>query len=171
MIRIVRINPRRVAATAPQLTDEQIAAREADRGLPSAVADMCHEWGRWVATRRVAAPRPLGSVLGRLRTISPTGTSDGPHLRLDADLAAFHMALQVQDERSQAVLYGLYALPLIAHCRVPAKQLAEQLGIGRATLYRVRNEAATLAFNGRNAVIEAQHQLLSGARDVDRMAD
>ena len=171
IIRRIRVNPRRVAATAPQLTAEQAAEREADRGLPPAVADMCQEWGRWVATRHIAAPRPLGSVLGRLRTVAAVGTGDGPRLWLDAHVAAFHAALQMQTEQARAVLYGLYALPVVAHQRVPVKRIADALEISRRHVYRVRNDAATQAFSMRHAVLEEQQQLVAGARAFDQGSD
>lgn len=171
IIRTIRIKPRRMSAVAPQLTPEQLSDRDAERGLPPAVADMCHEWGRWVATRKMAAPRPLGSVLGRLRMRAPSGAGDGPHLRLDAHVAAFHAALQMQNEQAKAVLYGLYALPVVAHQRVPVKRLADALGISRRHVYRVRNDAATQAYRLREAVLETQRHLLAGVRQAEPAAD
>ncbi len=171
IIRTIRVKPHRLAAPAPAMTEQRLAEREVDRGLPPPVADMCAEWGRWVATRRIAAPRPLGSVLGRLRTAVATGGSDGPYLRLDADLAAFNAALQMQTEQARAVMYGLYALPVIAHQRVPVKRLAEALHISRQHVYRIRNDAATRAFSLRHAVLDAQRQMVESARAHDAGAD
>lgn len=171
IVRRLRINPRRVAAAARELTAEQLAEREAERGLAVEVADMCHEWGQWVATRRLAAPRPLGSVLGRLRTVSAAGAGEGPYLRLDAHVAAFHVALQAQEERARAVLWGLYALPLVARQRVPVKRLADALGMSRRHVYRVRNDAATQAYRLREAVLEAQRAATGAARAPEREQD
>ena len=163
IIRAIRIKPRRIAAVAPQLTDEQVTEREARRRLPEDVDNMCREWGAWVATRRLAAPRPIGSVIGRLRTASATGQDGGPRVALNQHAAAFHCALLAQDERGLAVLWGMYALPAQG-VRVPVKRLADALGIHRATVYRVRDEVATRAYNGRLAVIDAV-SLARGAVD------
>ncbi len=160
IVRTLRIGSRRVAATAPQESDSEAAERTARGRLPPEVADMCAQWGAWVATRRLAAPRPLGSVLGNLRAVHQMGTSEGPHLRLDADLAAFHAALQQQEERARAVLYGLYALPAMTRQRVPVKRIASALEISRQHVYRLRDSAAQTAFRQRHAVLEAARAML-----------
>jgi hypothetical protein len=154
VIRTVRINDRRVAAPAAPYSEADASERAARQRLPAHIDSLCHEWGTWVATRRLAAPRPLGSVLWQLR-VTTGGLSEGPRMRLDAHVAAFHTALQAQDERAQSVLYGLYALPLIAHRRIPVKRLASALRMHRATVYRVRDDAATRAYNARLAVLDA----------------
>lgn len=151
----LRVRPRKIAAPAPPM-DEADEAERRRRRLPAEVEAMCQEWGTWVATRRLAAPPPIRSVLGRLRTPAQTGTGGGPYCRLDADLSAFNLALQMQSERAQAVLYGLYAIPALGYVRrVPVKLLAAELGIARQTVYRLLESAATRAYAQRHAVLEA----------------
>jgi len=157
-LRTIRIRPRRLAAPARAWTAAELADREAARRLPEPVDLLCQDWGAWVTTRKLAAPRPIGSVLGRLRTASSTAPGEGPRMRLDQQVAAFHCALQSQDERGVAMLWGMYALPA-AGTRVPVKRLAEAIGIGRTTAYRLSAEAANRAYAARERVIET-HRLL-----------
>jgi hypothetical protein len=79
-------------------------------------------------------------------------------VRMDQHLAAFHCALQAQDERGVAVLWGLYALPASGP-RLPMKAIAAAVGIGRATAYRLRERVAIRAYQSRHLIIEAHSQL------------
>ena len=171
VLRRIRIRPRRLAAVAAQYTDQQLAERAERARLPEEIDAMCRDWGVWCATRRIAAPRPLGSVLGRLRMPGSGRAGEGPHVRLDADIAAFHLALQMQSERNMAVLWGLYALPAIEHRRVPVKLVADALHISRQHVYRVRDEAARSAYAHRHAVLQAQAAMLAAARSPEPARD
>ena len=166
IVRTLRVRPRRLAAVARPLTAEEAAERDAARRLPEPVDLMCRDWGHWVATRRLAAPRPIGSVLGRLRTASSTAPGEGgPRVRLDQQLAAFHCALQAQDERGVALLWGMYVLPAQG-VRLPLKRLAEAVGVSRQYAYRLRDDAAQRAFAARHRVIETHAELGLAVRDL-----
>jgi hypothetical protein len=156
-IRTIRIRPRRLAAPARAYTAAELAERQAAR-LPAHIDEMCRDWGAWVATRRLAAPRPLGSVLGRLRTASSAAPGEGPRVRLDQHCAAFHCALQSQDERGVSVLWALYALPAQG-LRLPVRRVAEALHMDRSTAYRLRDRVALAAYGARERVIETHRAL------------
>jgi hypothetical protein len=163
IVRTVRIRPRRIAATARAWTEAELADRQAQARLPPHIDEMCRDWGHWVATRRLAAPRPLGSVLGRLRTATSTAPGEGPRVRLDQHLAAFHCALQAQDERGVSVLWAMYALPAQG-VRLPVRRVAEALHMDRSTAYRLRDRVATAAYGARERVI--QTHLALGVRET-----
>jgi hypothetical protein len=139
-IRTIRIRPRRIAAPARAFTDDELAERQAAR-LPAHIDDLCRDWGHWVTTRKLAAPRPLGSVLGRLRTASSTAPGEGPRVRLSAECRAFNDALLAQSERDQSVLWVQYALPARGE-RIPVRKAADLLHMDRSTFYRVEKRVA-----------------------------
>lgn len=160
----MRVIPRRMAAPAPATK-----STEPERGdLPGDVEQMCLDWGRWVASRRMLAPPPLRSVLGQLRSAASTA-KEPPNVRFDAAVAAFHLALKVQPEPAQAAVYAMYAIPAITRQRVHVKRIAEALGVSRRTVYRLADAASTKAYRAHFAVLDEHRRMLarvSGEREL-----
>lgn len=117
-----------------------------ESGLPPHVEQMCMDWGHWVATRKFIAQPPPKCIIGKLRTPAATFV-EPPDVKLDSDIAAFNLALRAQPKIAQSVVYAMYALPLITKKRVYVKRIAGELGVSRATVYRMRDSAAKRAYD------------------------
>ncbi|HMQ71417.1 MAG TPA: hypothetical protein PKD25_02775 [Rubrivivax sp.] len=147
------ITPRRLAAPAPPLRDDDDRADEPaqtqrDRDLHA----VCEAWVRWRHSRRLyGPPSNMPSLLGRLTTRSLAARAPGgPDAPCSAELYAFHAAYLAQPEDSlDRQVFELHYW----HRVKPIKTAAAALGISRKHWYvllgafraRVYGEAARLA--------------------------
>lgn len=136
--------PLKLAAAAPAAATDDDAPAQTDRD--NELHALCEAWVSWMKSRRLyGAPRPMPSLLGRLRTPTRASASqDGPGAPCSAELAAFHLAYCRQPETLHKVVFAQHYLhrPMMPGRRrpLPIKTAAAALGISRAQWYALLAE-------------------------------
>jgi len=150
---------RRLAAPAREASDAALAEREARGALPEHIDQLCWNWANWCETRRYFGPPPnLPSLLGRVQRVPGRAGTDGPDARLNAQLAALHLAIIGQPANA------LDRCVFEAHYRYRPRSIkaaASAMKIGRQHWYSLRNAFARRVYAVHHHIL-AEHVNVEG---------
>ncbi len=141
----------RRAAPAPARRDpalDECWAKVATRGHLHLLSE---RWSAWVETRRYFAPPPLGdSLIGKLGRPRRAVFDRQAVAECSPELQAFHLAILSQPDDTSRRVFLLHYLYRVRNI----KRAATELGIGRASWYRLLREFQERCYAGAGAIMK-----------------